>query len=66
MSNTNGKLNGAAAPSVNGKAYPIVDHDYDVVVVGAGGAGTLKRLVFGSVSTGVLHHAPCPVLVARA
>ena len=28
-----------AAPSVNGLAYPIVDHTFDVVVVGAGGAG---------------------------
>ena len=28
--------NGAA---VNGKAYDIVDHSFDVVVVGAGGAG---------------------------
>ena len=34
---TNG--NGAAAPGVNGKAYPIEDHTFDVVVVGAGGAG---------------------------
>ena len=31
--------NGSAAPGVNGKAYPITDHSYDVVVVGAGGAG---------------------------
>jgi succinate dehydrogenase / fumarate reductase flavoprotein subunit len=34
---TNGS-NGAA-PGVNGKAYTIVDHTFDVVVVGAGGAG---------------------------
>jgi succinate dehydrogenase / fumarate reductase flavoprotein subunit len=27
------------APAVNGQAYPIEDHTYDVVVVGAGGAG---------------------------
>src|SRR6186713_2535825 len=33
----NGKGNGA--PAGNGKAYPIEDHTYDVVVVGAGGAG---------------------------
>ncbi|WP_315833564.1 hypothetical protein [Bradyrhizobium prioriisuperbiae] len=26
-------------PATNGKAYPIEDHTYDVVVVGAGGAG---------------------------
>ncbi|HEY8578556.1 MAG TPA: FAD-binding protein, partial [Beijerinckiaceae bacterium] len=31
--------NGAAAPGVNGAAYPITDHTFDVVVVGAGGAG---------------------------
>ena len=28
-----------------GQAYPIIDHDYDVVVVGAGGAGL--RATFG-------------------
>src|ERR1700760_3796135 len=31
--------NGAAAPAQNGKAYPLTDHTFDVVVVGAGGAG---------------------------
>ena len=35
---TNG-TNGASAPAANGKAYPITDHTFDVVVVGAGGAG---------------------------
>src|SRR6195256_2105385 len=34
---TNGS-NGAA-PAVNGRAYPIEDHTFDVVVVGAGGSG---------------------------
>ena len=29
----------ATGPATNGKAYPIVDHTFDVVVVGAGGAG---------------------------
>jgi succinate dehydrogenase flavoprotein subunit len=28
-----------AAPALGGKAYPITDHTYDVVVVGAGGSG---------------------------
>jgi nucleotide-binding universal stress UspA family protein len=42
------------------------DHDASLVVVGARGWGAIRRLVFGSVSTGVLHHAPCPVLVVRA
>ena len=34
----------AASPAVNGKAYPIHDHAYDVVVVGAGGAGLRATL----------------------
>jgi succinate dehydrogenase / fumarate reductase flavoprotein subunit len=36
MASTNGS---ASAPGINGKAYPITDHTFDVVVVGAGGAG---------------------------
>jgi nucleotide-binding universal stress UspA family protein len=40
-------------------------HCADLVVIGAHGWGPLKRLVFGSVSTRVLHEAPCPVLVVR-
>jgi universal stress protein A len=35
------------------------------IIMGAHGWGAFKRLVFGSVSTGVLHHAKCPVLVVR-
>ena len=37
----NGKTKGSAAakPAYNGAAYPITDHTFDVVVVGAGGAG---------------------------
>jgi succinate dehydrogenase flavoprotein subunit len=38
----NGGANGGAGPSKpvqNGKAYPITDHTFDVVIVGAGGAG---------------------------
>ena len=35
------------------------------LVIGSHGWGTMKRAVFGSVSTGVLHHASCPVLVVR-
>ncbi len=34
----NGTFNGAA-PARNGVAYPITDHTFDVIVIGAGGAG---------------------------
>jgi nucleotide-binding universal stress UspA family protein len=40
--------------------------DAGLIVLGAHGWGAFKRLVFGSVSTGVLHHTTRPVLVARA
>jgi nucleotide-binding universal stress UspA family protein len=36
------------------------------LVLGSHGWGALKRAIFGSVSTGVLHHASCPVLVVPA
>jgi len=36
-----------------------------LVVVGSHGWGPVHRLLFGSVSAAVLHHAPCPVLVIR-
>jgi nucleotide-binding universal stress UspA family protein len=37
--------------------------DADMIVVGSRGAGGFKRLVMGSVSTAVTHHARCPVVV---
>jgi succinate dehydrogenase / fumarate reductase flavoprotein subunit len=46
----NGGSNGKG-PAVNGRAYPIEDHDYDVVVVGAGGSGL--RAVVGCSEAGL-------------
>jgi succinate dehydrogenase / fumarate reductase flavoprotein subunit len=40
-----------AAPAINGRAYPITDHSYDVIVVGAGGAGL--RAVIGCAEAGL-------------
>ncbi len=40
-------------------------HPADLVVVGSRGLSTAKRLLLGSVSSGLVTHAPCPVLVVR-
>jgi nucleotide-binding universal stress UspA family protein len=37
----------------------------DLIVVGTHARGALGRTVLGSVSTHVVHHAPCDVLVVR-
>jgi nucleotide-binding universal stress UspA family protein len=39
--------------------------DSGLVVIGSRGQGPLKRTLLGSVSTSVVRHAHCPVLVAR-
>jgi nucleotide-binding universal stress UspA family protein len=41
------------------------DHPVDLLVVGSRGLSTAKRLLLGSVSAGLVNHAPCPVLVVR-
>jgi nucleotide-binding universal stress UspA family protein len=38
---------------------------YDAIVVGSHGSGFVKRVLVGSVSGHVVHHATCPVLVVR-
>ncbi len=41
------------------------DFDIDLVVVGARGLGGVARVLLGSVSEKVLHHARCPVLIVK-
>ncbi|MDR3492971.1 MAG: succinate dehydrogenase flavoprotein subunit [Ancalomicrobiaceae bacterium] len=45
------ELNSSAAPSAGGTAYKFIDHTFDVVVVGAGGAGL--RAVTGASEAGL-------------
>ncbi len=47
----------------------IVDHgtkyNVDLIVIGTRGLTGFKKLLVGSVSSGVLHHAHCSVLIVR-
>ena len=42
------------------------EHDVQLIVVGSHGWGAARRFFSGSVSTGLVHSAPCPVLVVRS
>jgi len=39
--------------------------DADMIVLGSRGGGGFDRLMMGSVSSQVAHHAPCPVVIVR-
>ena len=41
------------------------DEGADLIVLGTRGLGGFKKLLIGSVSSGVVSHAPCSVLVVR-
>jgi len=47
----------------------IINHaakeDVDLIIVGTRGLGGFKKMLIGSVSSGVISHANCPVLVVR-
>ena len=55
----------AIGPPAEGIVKLASTMDADLIVMGNRGLGAVRRLAFGSVSTYVLHHAGCPVLVTR-
>jgi nucleotide-binding universal stress UspA family protein len=52
-----------AVAGIPGEEILGVASDADMIVVGSRGAGGFKKLLMGSVSTHVTHHARCPVVV---
>ncbi|MGP4108922.1 universal stress protein [Virgibacillus sp. L01] len=41
------------------------DHEINLIIVGSRGLGGVKKLLLGSVSTNIVHHATCPILVIK-
>ncbi|MBC8102242.1 MAG: universal stress protein [Cytophagales bacterium] len=41
------------------------DEEADLIVMGARGLSSFSALLVGSVSAGVVQHAPCPVLIVK-
>ncbi len=55
-----------SAESIVGQIVDYADREKaDLIVMGSRGLGGFKRMVIGSVSSGVVTHARCPVLVVR-
>ena len=55
-------VDGSAVEEICRKAS---EYDAQLIVVGSHGWGATRRFLSGSVSTGLVHTAPCPVLVVR-
>lgn len=55
-------LNGSAGKAIVEDAQ---DWGADLIVVGSHGYGFWNRVLVGSVSLAVVHHAPCSVLIVR-
>ena len=55
--------------AVSSVVETIINHatkeSVDLIVVGTRGLGGFKKMLLGSVSSGIVSHAHCPVLVVR-
>jgi len=40
-------------------------HDIDLIIIGSRGLGGFKKLLLGSVASGVSQHSKCPVLIVK-
>jgi nucleotide-binding universal stress UspA family protein len=60
-------------PLIPGYSFSVVEtivkeaslNSIDLIVIGTRGLTPFKKLLIGSVSSGVLHHSDCPVLMVR-
>jgi nucleotide-binding universal stress UspA family protein len=69
------QVEAAGVSSVTGVSYEgvVVDeilnhleeHPTDLFIMGSRGLSTARRILLGSVSDAIVHHARCPVLVVR-
>lgn len=55
----------ATGPVVDAVCGVADEREAQMIVIGAHGWGPIRRAIHGSISTGVLHEARCPVLVVR-
>jgi nucleotide-binding universal stress UspA family protein len=55
----------ATGPVVDAICDVARDRGAQMIVIGAHGWSLIRRAIHGSISTGVMHEAPCPVLVVR-
>lgn len=63
--NVSSKIVKSGTSVVNAICDTAKREDMGLIVMGTRGMGGLKRVLLGSVSSGVVHYAHCPVLVVR-